>query len=475
MIHEKHKDWLRGRGIEPVLAEKFGLTTVDRNGAKWLVTPYIERGKPVNHKYRLTSKKRFMMDTNATLCLWNHDILLQPEVQNGNQSVIIAEGEMDALVAIQAGFDHCLSVPNGANGQDAKLEYIDRAKDLLRNVKCFILATDNDEAGRMLQQELARRLGPARCKFLQWPDGVKDLNDYFEQSEFNVGDIARFINSAKPYPVKGLYRMADIPEPPELKTYSFGVPGLSELLSIVPGTLTVMTGFPGHGKTSLSMAIIANLMQAGMAIAMASFETMPKPVMQNRLRASIIGCGEKVIPAHAIPDADKIISDNLVMIMQSVDEEDEMDVEHILDLAAGAVIRDNIRLLFIDPWNEIEHRKRGDESETEYVSRVLRALKRFARDYCVAVWLVAHPTKPDPARKLTAPGLSSISGSANFANKADYGLVSHRANKSIPNDNTVNIEVTKVRMGLPGKEGSITLAYDWRTSSYTNIVTGEVG
>lgn len=465
-IHERHSDWLAARGIDPVLAEKFGLKTENRNGANWLAVPYVERGRIVNHKYRMTTEKRHMMDSGAPLCLWNHDVLLRPEVQSGEQPVIITEGEWDALTVIQAGFDRCLSVPNGASGVDAKLEYIDRAKDLLRNVKCFILATDNDEPGRALQQELARRFGPARCRFIDWPENLKDMNEAYQLNGFDPSIITKLIDGAKQYPVQGLYRMADVPEPAPLKFYSLGIPGLSDLISIVPGTLTVMTGYPGHGKSSLSMAILANLMRSGMSVAVASFETLAKPVMQRRLRASILGCGEYQLPVHRIHEADAIIDERLVMIMQSVDEEDEMDIDHLLDLAAGAVIRDGIRLLFIDPWNEIEHKRRKDENESEYVGRAIRAVKRFARDYEVAAWIVAHPAKPDPTRKLSAPGLSSISGSANFANKADYGMVSHRPNKGTPNDNTVSIEVTKVRMGLPGKEGALVLAYDWRSSSY---------
>jgi len=465
-IHDKHKEWLSARGIDPVLAEKFGLKTESRNGANWLAVPYVERGSVVNHKYRMTTEKRHMMDGGAPLCLWNHDVLLRPEVQSGEAPVIITEGEWDALTVIQAGFDRCLSVPNGASGVDAKLEYIDRAKDLLRNVKSFILATDNDEPGRALQQELARRLGPARCKFIDWPAGIKDMNEAYESNGFDPSLMIKLIDGAKPYPVQGLYRMGDIPEPAPLKSYALGIPGLSDLISVVPGTLTVMTGYPGHGKTSLSMVILANLMKSGMSVAVASFETLAKPVMQRRLRASILGCGEFNIPPQRAAEADRIIDERLVMIMQSVEEEEEMDIDHLLDLAAGAVIRDGIRLLFIDPWNEIEHTRRKDESETEYIGRAIRAIKRFARDYEVAVWLVAHPAKPDPTRKLTAPGLSSISGSANFANKADYGIVSHRPNKAVEGDNTTSIEVTKVRMGLPGKEGALVLAYDWRTSSY---------
>lgn len=470
MIHDRHKNWLGLRGIDATLAEKLGLTTVNRNGAYWLAVPYVERGRTVNHKYRMTSEKRHMMDAGAPLCLWNHDVLLREEVRTGQQSVIITEGEWDAITLIQSGFEHCMSVPNGAAGTEAKLEYIDRAQELLRNVKSFILATDNDEAGNNLRAELARRLGPARCKFI-------DLGEFKDINELALADltgVVRCINSAKPYPVQGLYRMADLPEPPPIKAYSFGVPGLSDLLSIVPGTLTVMTGYPGHGKTSLSMSIIANLMKSGLSVALASFETLPKPVLQRRLRACLLNCGEHTIPADGMAQADAVIDEKLVMILQSVEEDMEMDIDHLLDLAAGAVIRDGIRLLFIDPWNEIEHKKRKDETETEYVSRAIRSIKRFARDYEVAVWLVAHPAKPDPTRKLTAPGLSNIAGSANFANKADYGIVAHRPNKSIPNDNTVHVQVTKVRMGLPGKEDALVLGYDWRTSTYFVAETGEM-
>ncbi|MGJ3630150.1 hypothetical protein AB5I41_31130 [Sphingomonas sp. MMS24-JH45] len=51
---------------------------------------------------------------------------------------------------------------------------------------------------------------------------------------------------------------------------------------------------------------------------------------------------------------------------------------------------------------------------------------------------------------MKVPGLLNISGSANWANKADYGLTYHRAR---PDENRAELRVTKVRMGLPGKEG----------------------
>ena len=466
MIHDKHKAWLNLRGIDPVLAEKFGLETVNRNGAYWLAVPYVERGQTVNHKYRMTSEKKHMMDAGAPLCLWNHDVLLKPEVQSGQQPVVITEGEWDALIAIQAGFSNTLSVPNGAASGEQKLEYIERSKDLLSNVSRFILATDNDDAGKELQYELARRLGPARCSWIDL-GAYKDLNEY----DLSGGNIVELLNSAKPFPIQGLYRFSELPEPPPLKSISFGIPGLKDHISIVPETLTVFTGYASHGKTSLSMAILANLMKDGMSVAIGSFETMPKPVMQNRLRAALLGCSEYDIPKHDYRAVDAILEERLTVLVQNVDEDQEWDIDHVLDLAAGAVIRDGIRLLFLDPWNEIEHKKRSGESETDYTARALRAIKKFARDYQVAVWIVAHPSKPDPTAKNIVPGLYSISGSAHWANKPDYGLVSHRPD---PQSNLVDIHVVKVRMGLPGKRGKIQLAYDWRYSKYYDAETGEM-
>ena len=70
-----------------------------------------------------------------------------------------------------------------------------------------------------------------------------------------------------------------------------------------------------------------------------------------------------------------------------------MPLAMILDRATDAVLRDGIRLLVIDPWNEVEHARTASESMTDYIGRSIRAIKRFARLYEVAVIVVAHPTK----------------------------------------------------------------------------------
>ena len=67
-------------------------------------------------------------------------------------------------------------------------------------------------------------------------------------------------------------------------------------------------------------------------------------------------------------------------------------------------------------------------NETEYVSQILGKVKRFAQTHGCHVWFVAHPAKMyrDKDRKIPVPTLYDISGSANWANKADLGVVVHR-------------------------------------------------
>jgi twinkle protein len=78
---------------------------------------------------------------------------------------------------------------------------------------------------------------------------------------------------------------------------------------------------------------------------------------------------------------------------------------------------------------------------------------------------VAHPTKPQDGNK-KIPGLYDISGSANWANKADYGLTYHRPKFD---DNLAKIIVNKVRMGLPGRREQVDVTFDFRNSSFRQV------
>lgn len=466
-IHPKHQEWIEARGLDPQLAEKLGLFTTQENGAHWLAVPYVEQGQVINHKYRMTGEKRHRMDAGAPLALWNADCLSDPKVRNGQAPVVITEGEWDALAAIQAGFQFAVSVPNGAPGEPTKdldtakrYDWVDRHSAELAGVKEFVIAADADQAGYNLAADLVALLGADRCRFIEYPFPCKDLNEVLK--DYGPEKVVDCISTAKAYPVQGLYKPSDFPERGEVRSYSVGVQPISDMLHIVPGTLTVLTGYSNMGKSTLMNAIIAHTLEANFPVCVASFETDVKPILLDGLRMAMLHCDQNALRRADTRKVDQIIEERLTIISQTVDEDMEMDLDKFLELCRVAVVRHGVKMIVLDPWNEIEHKRRRDETETDYIGRAIRAIKRFAKQNDVAFWLVAHPTKPmQGVNKI--PGLYDISGSANFANKADYGLTYHRPK---PQENRATIRVTKVRMGLPGRKDEVDVTFDFRDSTF---------
>jgi twinkle protein len=159
------------------------------------------------------------------------------------------------------------------------------------------------------------------------------------------------------------------------------------------------------------------------------------------------------------------IEKHIKVISNALDEDLELDIDAFLETARISVMRDGAKIVVLDPWNEIEHKRNRDETMTEYVGRAIRKVKSFARRYNIACWIVAHPTKPVKGTN-TMPSLYDISDSANWSNKADYGIVYHRPDKTL---NSASLAVVKVRMGLPGECGVQTVKFDHRNSRIEEI------
>lgn len=460
-LHPKHAQWIEARGISAELAAKFGLSTVMKDGAAWLSVPYVEHGRTINHKYRLTSEKRHQMDTGAPLCLWNHDCLLE----ESDKPLVICEGEWDAMVALSQGW-RAVSVPNGAPASETtdvanapRYEFLWRARDALNRVKRFILATDDDGPGRALRADLAAMLGPDRCSFVEYPFPSNDLNEILV--EHGSEAVSKALLGAKPYPVRGLYHMSDFPEVPEVRGLPIGIDCMEGKIEVVAGTLTIFTGYSNMGKSTVMNTVLAHALSKGVVACVASFETMPRPILRDGIAKALIGCSDHEFSGHPQRRAAyETIERQVKVISNALDEDLEFDIEAFLETARVSVIRDGARLIVLDPWNELEHKRRRDETLTEYVGRAIRTVKRFARSHNVAVWIVAHPTKPAKGVN-QMPSLYDVSDSANWANKADYGLVYHRRDKAL---NEGQLAVVKVRMGYPGECCVETVMFDHHAS-----------
>jgi twinkle protein len=448
-LSTKHADWLQTRGISEKAATRFGISTVQHGTiGSAIAIPFVKDGKTVNHKYR-GSGKVFRMDEGAEKTFWNVDCLKRSDLRD--MPILVTEGEMDALAAIEAGFERTISVPNGA---ESNLDFMAEPKlwDLLKSAKRIILAGDGDEPGKALNEQLARRFGQARCFWLKYPEGLKDINDVL--MHFSVDGVKELIADAKPYPVKGLYRLSDYPDAGQIKTFSVGWPELDPYYKPTPGTLTIITGVPQVGKSKWTCAILKNLLTAyDQQAAVASFEMPVVPFLRNEIRSQLRSLTRNV---H---EADAWIEKHLVFIDQAPrDEEEEATLDWVLERAEDAVIRDNISWLLIDPWNQLDSDKGDHETGEEAQRRQIKCLKRFAKSYGVGVIVVCHPTKGInmPNGKIREPNLYDISGSAHWYNACDFGIVLDRS----ASDKKMKVSVKKARFPGTGKVGEIWM--QWR-------------
>lgn len=239
---------------------------------------------------------------------------------------------------------------------------------------------------------------------------------------------------------RGYFSLAELPQKPDIgnSAVSPGWDVLADLWKLYPGQFTIATGTPGHGKSTLVLNVVCNIAKL---YGWGSYLYVPEneSFLQYKLRR-IYG-----------PEGYDAFARNHCFVqsaeVQSYDQEPK-NLLWVLERAVVGIRRDGVRLLVIDPWNELEHAKPRDLSMSDYIMQCLMYLKQFVRSENVSVILVAHPTKAHASdnRKVT---LYDVEGSAAWFNKCDNGLVISRD----PENNTMTVTSHKVRERGAGRRG----------------------
>ncbi|KFG67142.1 DnaB-like helicase C-terminal domain-containing protein [Microvirga sp. BSC39] len=421
------------RGISQATLERLdvGSATVffpELNGqSEALVFAYRTGDEVVNWKAAAFPVKAFTSKKGGRLQFWNI------ERAAGSETIYGTEGEIDAASLVEAGIpvEQVISVPNGARSRpaDAPTElrgyaYVEEAlRSGLGRVKRFVWCGDNDGVGLGLRTDMVQLFGPARCHYVEWPEGCKDANDVLRRH--GAAALHEMVtNRALPWPIEGVYRLSEVPELPPLTLWHPGFPEWESKVHLAPRTLSVVTGHPGHGKTTLFMQIWYQICRDyGLSAAIASFETRAKPHHRRTLRQLHAGKLEGNLSDREVRAADAWINDHFLWLLHP---EQRPSLEWFLDMAEVAVVRHGARIIQVDPWNRLEATRERNETETEYIGRCLRTLHAFAHDMNCHLQVLAHPAKMDASRKGKAPELEDISGSKNWDNMVDQGFVVHR-------------------------------------------------
>lgn len=468
-LGEKIISWFETRAITKETLEKFKIFEQDGQNQKWISFPYYRNRRLVNIKKR-NAKKDFRLSTNAELIFFNLDSVF------GQDEIIITEGEIDCMSVDQCGFSNVVSVPNGAQKGNARMEYLDNCFEYFEGAKKFILCVDNDEAGQILSEELSRRLGREKCHTVEYPDGCKDINEVLVKH--GSDSVVNVIKTCKQHPVVGINKPLEYLE--EVLNYhlngfpkgdSIGYDILDELISFREAELTVITGVPNSGKSAwLDQVLIRLSSRHGWRHGVLSREQWPHSIHMTKLVQIFSGKGlrTKEMNQDIIKSSMKFLDDHLFLFGI-----DDLTLDGVLEKAKQLVLRFGIKSLVIDPWNTLDHDMKG-VNETEYIRQALKKIVLFKDMFSVHVFIIAHPTKimTDSKGTFVVPNLYSISGSAHWFNMVDNGIcvfrnLGTRDNKSDPIGDTVTVYTQKVRNFFVGKQGNTTFDYNYLTGNYS--------
>jgi twinkle protein len=427
-----------------------------------IVFNYFEGEELVNKKYRSADKK-FTQSKGGKPILYNINSAI------GQEEVYICEGEFDVLAFYEIGIKNALSLPSGANDND---DFWINSEKYLKDVKHFIIATDNDEKGIEVREKIAQRLGRYRCTYIEFES--KDAND-----DLKSGKLSHVINERKHFNIGGTFTSYDLldsiiklkedglPKTISPKKNVFG--NLKDIFSIMMGQLTVITGIPSHGKSSFLDWYLLNLVHEYDYKA-SIYSPEHNPLELYATKHIQLAVGKPFFGNNNCTNEEiyRFIEWSRNRMYYTTQEQDKApDWDWLFNKFEEQMFTYGINLFVIDAWNKIQMPK-GMVGK-EGIDIILTKLTNFCIKHNVHIFLVAHPTKmkKDAKGDYEMPTLYDVSGSSDFKNQTHNGFTIYRQFETEQESGFTMFSNQKTKFSFQGKiEGLVKFNYHLPTGRY---------
>ncbi len=384
------------------------------------------------------------------------------------QPLLICEGELDCLAAIEAGFKNTVSVPFGAGNES----WVEENWDFLEQFNKIIVWTDADEAGRKMKKNIIPRLGQWRCYEVEAPteiekDGkivyIKDINEVLYY--YGKDKVIECINNAKETPITDVVDLYDIQEF-DLETAEGVFSGFEEIdkwiYKFFFGCINIITGINGSGKSVLiNQMCICEPLNQGYDVFVFSGE-MTKPQLKKWIELQLAGRRHIQVENRHIrkikPEIRKQIRDWYRGRIYVYDNDKDFTATSILNKMEELARKKGVKIFVLDNLMMIDLECNNEniwQKQKEFVVKLVN----FAHKFNVLVHLVAHPRKVETIRRLTK---LDVGGSGDITNLAHYVMSIHRV-------------TPKEKEGVKNKKGEYVVQpveYDCIIDLFKNRITG---
>ena len=232
------------------------------------------------------------------------------------------------------------------------------------------------------------------------------------------------------------------------------------------GTLTVLTGSPGSGKSTFLKQILANALSLGFNSFLYSgeltaqmaldwfYKTVSNPI---HLSFGVNSFGKTIkVTDEGVSQINKWLREKLFLFSKNA-QADETNISTVIEYLA---VKKDVKLFVLDNLMTIEC---SGSDKYEKQINVIKSLKNLAKHYNIVIILVAHSNKNSIMRR--EPHVFDISGASEIANLSDYILTATRDNDR---DNETTILLLKNRItGLIKKHLQLKFSPD-RKRFYTD-------
>lgn len=333
---------------------------------------------------------------------------------NIDNPLLITEGEIDALSAIEAGWTNTVSIPLGAGNT----HWIETNWEWLQQFGSIILCGDNDAPGQKMNKDVSYRLGAWRTKIVELPrsytkpDGtitsIKDLNEVlFWYGKEKVLDVLLHAHDS---PVESVIDFTEIQEVDldEIDGVYTGIEAFDqEMMRLFYGTFNILTGVNGGGKSSFICQVICQCLEQGRDAWVYSKE-LPNYMLKNwtnYILAGVRNIESSISARNSIfyrvkQEAKKKIDAFYKGRLYIYKDEWANGIADIEQSMEDSARKYGCKLFIIDNMTAINMGAGGDdkwEKQVDFVNYMLD----FAKKYNVVVITVIHPKKIEAMRRLS--------------------------------------------------------------------------